>query len=184
MASIDREREANTSFEEIAGVMRYNPKTGEFRRKDRPNAKVGSFNQKGRLRITVNGKKFLASRLAWLLYYGEWPAQTVDHIDGDRANNCIANLRLATLTEQQCNRGLPENNTSGVKGASFNKRRSAAGLAPWETYITIYGSRAHLGFFVDLESAKAVRLRAEAAHHGDFARQEVLMPNLLSGVSL
>jgi len=97
MASIDREREANTSFEEIAGVMRYNPKTGEFRRKDRPNAKVGSFNQKGRLRITVNGKKFLASRLAWLLYYGEWPAQTVDQY-----SSLLPPVGVWSVSQYQC----------------------------------------------------------------------------------
>jgi HNH endonuclease len=48
------------------------------------------------LRIGLDGKLYLASRVAWLLHYGEWPSLTLDHIDGDRTNNRIRNLRDVT----------------------------------------------------------------------------------------
>ncbi len=171
MAEIDREREALMSRDQVASQLRYNPDTGMFTRKVRGGKHtVSSFNQKGRKRITVLGFKFLASRLAWLLYYGEWPEKTVDHINGNPADDRIANLRLASESEQQWNKGINRNNTSGVKGVSFNTRRAEAGLSPWESYITVYYKRVHLGFFAERDAAIAARCKAEMAYHNDFTR--------------
>lgn len=170
MAEIDRERESQVTKEMVEAVLRYNPETGVFRRKDKPNAKVGCLNQKGYLRITVFGERFVAARLAWLLHYGKWPETTVDHINGDPNDDRIANLRLAIPSQQQCNRDMQCNNSSGYKGVSLNKRREAAGLAPWETYITVSRVRKHLGYFSTAKDADAARCKAEAQLHGEFSR--------------
>ncbi len=180
MASINRETEASISLAEIEAVLCYNPITGQFRRKDKPNAKVGTPNQFGRVRITVCGERFLASRLAWFMHYGEWPSDTIDHINGIRDDDRIANLRLASPSEQQCNRGMSERNTSGIKGVSHNKRRAAANLAPWEAYITLDSHRKHLGYFANIEDAAQARQIAEDELHGTFIRHEVFSMNNLS----
>lgn len=172
MADIDRDREALVCRTEVASKLYYDPDKGIFihRSGKLKGLQAGCLNQRGRRRIQVAGFKFLTSRLAWLLYYGEWPESTVDHINGDVADDRIVNLRLASESEQQWNRGIGKNNTSGVKGVSFNKRRARANLGPWESYITVYYKRVHLGFFTDREDAVEARLKAELVYHGEFAR--------------
>jgi HNH endonuclease len=56
------------------------------------------------IRIGLDGKLYVASRIAWLMYYGEWPSQLIDHIDGDRMNNRIRNLRDVSHTVNMNNR--------------------------------------------------------------------------------
>lgn len=172
MAEIDREREALISREQVADLLDYNPNLGIFTWKQGNYAKLpaGYFSRLGRRRISVFGKVFLGSRLAWLLYYGKWSEKTIDHIDGNRRNDRIANLRLASESEQQWNKGINRNNTSGIKGVSFNTRRAEAGLSPWESYITVYYKRVHLGFFAERDAAIAARCKAEMAYHDDFTR--------------
>ena len=170
MAKIDRDRELKTSQLDVARQLQYNPGTGKFFHKD-TNKSAGSYNQKGYLRIQLQSGKFVASRLAWLLHYGEWPEKTVDHINGNPSDDRIDNLRLATDSEQQWNKGINRNNTSGIKGVSFNKRRNEAGLSPWEVYITVYYKRIHIGFFNDLEDAIEARQEAAMTYHGDFSNR-------------
>jgi len=79
--------------------------------------------------------------------------QFVDHIDNNRLNNNINNLRWATNQENQRNRQLNINSTSGVKGVSFDKARNK-----WSATITIDGITIHLGLYDNIEDAKAVRI--------------------------
>ena len=171
MADLNKEQEARTSYQEVAASLSYDSPTGVFTRlrgRDR-GKRAGSPNQKGKVRIAVNGKRFLASRLAWLLFYGEWPTVTVDHINRIPDDDRICNLRLATNSEQQYNRDMQSNNTSGYKGVSYNKRRAAAGLPPWEAYVTAERERIHLGYFASAEEASLARDLEAQALHGEFA---------------
>ena len=168
MAMIDREAEEKLSWLTATKQIQYNPSTGEFFRKD-TNKPAGSYNQKGYLRIELQGRRFVASRLAWFLYYGKWPEKTVDHINGNPSDDRIDNLRLATGSEQQWNKGINRNNTSGVKGVSLNKRRAEAGLSPWEVYITVCYRRIHIGFFETFEDATMARQKAAMNYHGSFS---------------
>jgi len=85
--------------------------------------------------------------------------QFVDHIDNNRLNNNINNLRWATNQENQRNRQLNINSTSGVKGVSFDKARNK-----WSATITIDGITIHLGRYDNIEDAKAARItKANAA---------------------
>jgi hypothetical protein len=63
-----------------------------------------------------------AHHLAWRLHYGEWPASTIDHIDGNSHNNAISNLRLATVSENSCYRRKPKHNSTGEKNVHWNKQ--------------------------------------------------------------
>lgn len=173
MAVINRDREAKLSRDKVASALHYDPDTGEFTRVSGPKRgkKAGYFNQKGRKRILIFGQVFLASRLAWLLYHGTWPEETVDHINGDPSDDRIVNLRLASESEQQWNKSVNRNNASSVKGVSFNKRRAEAGLPPWEAYITIFYKRDHLGYFASLDEATQARQEAEMAYHGSYTRE-------------
>lgn len=98
----------------------------------------------------LNGKNVMAHRAAWFLVYGEWPAQ-IDHINGDRQDNRIENLRAVTNKENSRNAKTPKNNTSGVCGVTWHK---ASGK--WMAGIRVDGKRKHLGLF------RAKRAAAEA----------------------
>jgi len=89
----------------------------------------------------------------------------VDHIDGDGLHNWRSNLRTATTAQNRHNSPAPVDNTSGFKGVSWNKRQKR-----WGAYITAFGKRKHLGWFVNKEEAAQSRAKAEIEMFGEFAR--------------
>ncbi len=93
-----------------------------------------------------------------------------DHIDRDKMNNRMSNLRTVTPTESAINIGLKAHNTSGFIGVSFNSYRKK-----WEAYIKVNGKQKHLGIFNDANAAIVTRLKAEAHHFGEFAPQKHIM---------
>lgn len=107
----------------------------------------------------------MAHQLAWLLSHDEWPPRNIDHIDMDRANNRLSNLRLATPSQNGANRGRQKNNSSGLKGVAWNK-----GAKRWRAQIKANGKRRHLGYFDTAEEAHAAYQEAAASLFGDFAR--------------
>jgi hypothetical protein len=102
--------------ERLRELLDYDPETGRFIwRKDHPTAKhikagsvAGTKNGRGYWVIGVAGAKYVAHRLAWLYVTGEWPAHLVDHENGDRLDNRFANLREATDSQNNFNRGGAE----------------------------------------------------------------------------
>lgn len=158
-------------------VLAYEPTTGEFRWKtDRFAGRkhackiasagdlAGSQTWKGYWCIRIDGRCYMSHRLAWLAVYGEWPVETVDHIDGDRRNNQIANLRLASNGQNLWNRKAQRNNTSGSKGVTFDRSRSK-----WIAQIAVDGRRHHLGRFDSIDDASAAYRCAAVKYHGEFA---------------
>ena len=79
--------------------------------------------------------------------------ECVDHIDNNRTNNHISNLRFATANENQHNRKLNSNNTSGIKGINWHKANKK-----WRAQIRIDGIKIHIGLFDNLEDAKTARV--------------------------
>jgi len=100
-------------------------------------------------------KTFSAHRVAWAIHYGGWPWLTIDHINGDPADNRIENLRDVSHKENCRNQTVPKNNASGVLGVYWKKTRMK-----WCANIRIDGKTKHLGSFTD--KADAVAARAEA----------------------
>ena len=154
----------------VQDLFSYNPETGEFTRKARrQGARVGqvcgSPDSHGYLQIKINGRNYFAHRLAWLVVYGEWPKHQIDHIDRNPTNNRIANLREATNSQNNHNRGQQVNNTSGYKGVCWNKRAKR-----WKAYIKLHGRRTHLGYFNTADAAHAAYCVAAQELHGEFAR--------------
>ena len=91
----------------------------------------------------------------------------VDHIDGDGLNCQRSNLRLATNSQNCCNRRLPSNNTTGHKGVTKRKRDGI-----YEAYIKTGGQLIYLGSFKDFSKAVEVRQAAEKQYHGEFSRRQ------------
>jgi hypothetical protein len=87
-----------------------------------------------------------------------------DHINGNTLDNRRANLRKCTVTQNNRNMRLPQHNTSGFKGVSWEKRRGQ-----WETYITIKNKKKHLGYFSSREDGARAYDKAAKKHFGKFA---------------
>jgi len=109
--------------------------------------------------IGIDGKRYSAHRLAWLYIHGTWPDNHIDHIDGDGMNNKLENLRDVTHRQNHMNRKTSLNNSSGIKGVSWDKDAKK-----FRACIRINGKRKHLGFFTSLEAAAAARQAAELEH--------------------
>ena len=107
----------------------------------------------------------LAHRLAWLMSYGVIPPSQIDHINMNRSDNRLVNLRLATIAENNRNRGVQSNNTTGYKGVTRDKKTGR-----YYAKIQIDKRLISLGCFVSPESAGAAYHQAALEHHGEFAR--------------
>lgn len=121
--------EANSlTAEEVRRHLSYCPETGEFHwltsGKGRPGAGHVAGCVSGALGyrlIGLHGKRHFAHRLAWLMTHGRWPEHQIDHINGDRADNRLANLREATHAENQQNKHTTRGNKTGFRGVFIHK---------------------------------------------------------------
>lgn len=125
--------------------------------------------QTGYLRIGIEGTLYYAHRLVWLFAHGRWPKEEIDHINRQRVDNRLVNLREATRGENQRNMGLIKSNRSGYRGVYW-----AAKSGKWGATIKIKRRSMHLGLFDLKEDAYAARLTKEAEIFGQFANPEAL----------
>ena len=152
----------------VRELLDYDPDTGVFRwRVDKGAVKAGdvagSPSMHGYWKIKIDGTLFLAHRLAWLYVHGGFPS-VIDHRDRDGRNNKIANLRIATNTQNQANRLAQKNNKCGFKGVFWLER-----LHKWQAQIYKGRRQIYIGVFDTPEDAHAAYMRAAVAHFGEFA---------------
>lgn len=162
-------------------LVNYDPETGKFYWRKRPyqtgdrpsweGKEAGTTSVQGYRLITLENEKFRAARVAWLYMTGEWPTHDIDHVNGDVADDRWCNLRSATKSENMQNMKRRKDNTSGVRGVSWNVRRQQ-----WHARVTANGTNYHCGYFDTLEKAKATRDNRAAVLHGAFARFDQLYP--------
>lgn len=120
---------------------------------------AGSFSGDRYRRIRINGGLHLAHRIAWIITHGDWPADQIDHINGDPSDNRISNLRTVSNAENGRNQAIRSDNTSGVMGVCWDKSRGK-----WQASIMVDQRQIHIGRFTDLADAIAARAAAEIAH--------------------
>jgi hypothetical protein len=114
----------------LRDALRYDSESGEFiwnipsrYKPELIGAKAGSVSRYGYIEIRIGRRLYKAHRLAWLYVHGRWPDDALDHIDGNRQNNRIANLREASYAENSQNHSLRRNNSSGHQGVCFDALR-------------------------------------------------------------
>lgn len=126
---------------------------------------LSSLTDKGYLRSSIGGKSYRVHRLVFLYHHGYMPIQ-VDHIDGNRINNKIENLRDATSSQNNQNRKATS--SSGIKGVVWHKQSKK-----WVASICVNRKSVHLGSFLSIEEAALVANRARQLAHGDFYREQI-----------
>ena len=155
--------------DEIKYKLNYNPDTGIFTKKTNSwKFKIGDVagfkNKMGYIIIGIKNKQYLAHRLAWLYVYGEFP-KLIDHINLNPSDNRICNLREATCSQNFYNKIKQSNNTSGIKGVTWDKQCNK-----WKAQIKVLDKNKNLGVFKNIEEAKKVVMEARRKFHSDFFR--------------
>ena len=152
-------------------LLNYDPETGVFTRRIQSGkwkasqiagtiGKIG-LGDKRRIIINLLYKRFYAHRLAWLYVFGEWPSESIDHINGDSLDNRINNLRSISHAINCENRHTAQvNNKSGFLGVYWRKNRHV-----WIAKITIKRRSIHVGSFQTPEEAHAAYLKAKRELH-------------------
>jgi len=126
--------------------------------------KAGRLHKNGYFRTSIAKKLYTNHRLIFLYHYGYLP-KFVDHIDGNKLNNKIENLREATISQNAQNSKKPNNNKSGVKGVDWSKIHKK-----WRVQINVDGKQKYFGTYFDLNVAKFVADTMRYKYHGQFAR--------------
>jgi len=166
--------------EQLKELIHYDPDTGAFtnvttRGKATAGRTSGNLSKNGKdstliyRRIYISGKFYKAHRLAFLYMDGSWPAEEVDHINGDGSDNRWCNLRKASRHINGRNTRLKSNNTSGLHGIAWSKSRNK-----WRVRIVVDHKEIFLGRYSDLFEAVCVRKAAELKHgfHNNHGRCE------------
>lgn len=161
-------KEALLTAEYVRSLFDYDKENGLLtRRTDHPIGRfkrgqvAGGVTNWGYVRVSIHNMSFMAHRITWLWVTGEWPKDTVDHIDGDRANNRWANLRdVSRRANAQNQRNAKKGNSTGLLGVS---RSQQAGK--FQASIYVQGRLRHLGTFDDSRQAHEAYIAAKRLHH-------------------
>lgn len=162
MVAINTNKQQALTHPYLLSILDYNSETGIFTWKKRmsskamPGDKAGCVKSTGYMMVRINGHYYYLHRLAWFYHYQEWPTQQIDHIDQNKQNNAISNLRNVDQYTNMSNRPTMQNNNSGVTGVCYCNTTSK-----WKAYINRNGKRVNLGTFLDRDFAIKARKEAE-----------------------
>lgn len=152
----------------VRDLLEYDPATGVFkwrvsRCRVTKGQQAGGLDSKGYVVIRVDGRKYPAHRLAWLMMTGEWPIDLIDHRDGSRANNVFDNLRSVdrVTNAQNLRRGHKDSRSGGLLGAHW-----CSHSRKWLSQIRPRGGNSiYLGRFESAEQAHIAHIDAKRRLH-------------------
>lgn len=156
------------TVEQLREMLHYNPETGILtwrKKRNHKSVQAGCLNKNGYRYVVINKQRHQEHRVAWAIQYGEWPKDCIDHENMVRSDNRLANLREATVTENNRNRGPQSNNTTGFKGVTRDKNTGR-----YQARIRDNKKTFHLGCFDTAKEASEAYVSAAAIHHGTFGR--------------
>lgn len=152
------DKEISLNHDELLSTLHYEPDTGIFTwRKPGKGVRVGAvagyFRSGGYVTIKLKQEHYQAHRLAWFYVHGTWPIKMVDHVDRDRHNNRISNLREATCKQNIENAKIPVTNTTGYRGVFYLPNRYPN--KPYVAKICHHGKCIHVGNYKSAEEASS-----------------------------
>lgn len=148
---------------EIINHFHYDCETGVFIRL-RTNKRADIMNGKGYRRVQYKSRYYQAHRLAWYFQFGEWPKLLIDHINLDKQDNRIANLRLANHSQNTIHR---KTNGKYPRGVVYHKSTKK-----YMSQIKCNRKTIYLGIYRTPEEAHEAYRKASLKHHGNFASFE------------
>lgn len=163
------------THDELSSVFAYEPVSGLIvrrivRGRHAANVRVGTVDGKGYLNVNYKGRFILLHRLAWFLTHKSLP-RFIDHMNGDKCDNRIGNLRPCTMSQNMSNVVMYSHNKSGYKGVSQNSKSGK-----WHAQVKIHGKQTYLGR-TDSPHEAALLYNAHAIDvFGEFASFN-LLPN-------
>lgn len=156
---------ADLTVEELKDVLHYDPETGQFTWVKRTAKCVhvgdvaGNINKFGYCTIGIKGKIYKAHRLVWLYMTGQWPKGLIDHINGNKSDNRLSNLRVVDESGNSQNVRKPNRrNQSGFIGVILFQGK-------WRASITVNKKTQRIGDYETPEEAHAAYLEAKRKHH-------------------
>jgi len=158
-------------IEEFCKIVRYDHDNGNFfwkvnrygRGGSRAGMVAGFINENGYRCFRIKGKKFYAHRLAWLFIHKQWPHGIIDHINGNRSDNRICNLREVTTSQNIANTNATCAKSS-LRGAHWSSEKGK-----WFSRIMFNGKTKYLGYFNSKEEAHNAYIIARRNLHGEFS---------------
>lgn len=168
---MSRKADRKLTARRVRELLIYDPLTGLFLWRvnrtgsARAGTIAGTLDTDGYRQIRIDGRLYLAHRLAWLYVHGRWPRSDLDHCDLDRDHNAIENLRPCTQSENNANTRVRSDNILGRKGVTYDAQRKR-----YRARIRKRGRLYHLGWFKRIEDAAAAYAAAAAKHFRTFAR--------------
>lgn len=152
----------------LCEIFVYDPDTGKLFWKRREGGAPGwngkyagkeaftSTSSHGYRQGSLLGGVYRAHRVIWAMVHGKWPEDDIDHINGDRIDNRIVNLRSVSRSENCMNSSVGKRNKSGVVGVSWSKRENK-----WKAQIQKDGKNIFIGNFVNFEDAVRARMEMQ-----------------------
>lgn len=160
--------EEKLSITRLKELVTYNPETGIFTFNSTRGGNLsgdiaGSLHHLGYVFLMIDRETYTAHRLAWFYCFEEWPTKFIDHIDKNRSNNRLDNLREASREENACNMKIRKDNTTGYKGVSLDKKTGR-----FMSRLTVNKKVLYLGMFKTAEEASKAREDKAKELQGDF----------------
>lgn len=158
------------TLNELNKLLDYNKDTGVFIWKvnrggiARKGSVAGRLRKDGYIDISVNNRRYLAHKLAWMFVYGYYPTSDLDHINTINSDNYIVNLRETTHSKNHANVSKRENNTSGYKGVFKSSYKR------WQASITVDGEQIYLGSYMTKIAAARAYDAAAKHYFGEYAK--------------
>ncbi|MET3815342.1 HNH endonuclease [Pantoea sp. UYEF8] len=149
----------------LKSIIKYNPETGDMQHIKMRKPQGISLDSAGYRMIGISGKLYRVHRIAWMLTHGDDMPEYIDHINGDKSDNRIENLRPATNSQNMCNTTIRSDNTSGFKGVCFHNQRNK-----WMARISLNNKQVSLGLYSTKEQASAAYHLAAYMFYGEFYR--------------
>lgn len=153
-------------LDEVKKRVSYDPLTGYVFWKDGKNTgkQITNLSADGYYRLKILGKTYYLHRVCWFLHYGFWPVETLDHINTNKTDNRLCNLRLATSSQNSANRPLAINNATGYKGVCYNKTA--------KKFLARVGAnpRINIGYFDTAKDAAKAYNKVALELYGEFAK--------------
>ncbi len=123
---------------------------------------ITSLNGHGYVQLSIHKRKFEAHRIVWLWIHGKLPDGNIDHINGDKTDNRISNLREASVSQNAWN--MRKKKESGLRGASIHTQTGR-----WQSHLCLNGEHVFLGLFGSEAEAHEAYKRASIKYHGEYS---------------